>query len=134
MPKHRSPLLTVLVVLALAPVCHAAEGGKRPSGDPGWEAFQARWQAAMKSGDAAAIASLTRLPFLLGGKKLDRAAFERSVPGLFTAPVRRCLARARASTEPGAPGDRVMFCTSYNFYFDSSDGQWRLREFGADTP
>lgn len=88
----------------------------------------------MKSGDPASIASLTRLPFLLEGRKLDRAAFERAAPGLFTPRVRTCLARARARTEPGDPGDRVMLCAPYNFYFDAGNGTWKLREFGADEP
>ena len=88
----------------------------------------------MASGDPAAVASLTRMPFLFEGRQLDRVAFERAVPKLFDARLRRCMARARAVPEPAEPGVRVVSCAPYNFYFDVQGGTWQLRDFAVDTP
>jgi hypothetical protein len=100
----------------------------------GWSAFDVQWRAAMALGDPAAVASLTRMPFLFEGRPLDRAGFEHAVPKLFDARLRRCMARAPAVPEPAEPGVRVMSCAPYNFYFDAQGGTWRLREFAVDTP
>ena len=95
----------------------------------GFASFHAQFRAAVSRQDSAAIAALTHLPFLIEGRALDRADFERAVPGLFTAFQRRCLAKAPALQE----GDRhVVFCTPYAFYFGRVAGHYRFLEFAAD--
>jgi len=91
--------------------------------------FLARFRAAVNAQDRAAVASLTRLPFLFEGRELDRAGFERAVPRLFAAAQRRCLAKESAQPE----GDRlVVFCSPYAYYFGRAGGQYRFLEFAAD--
>lgn len=83
----------------------------------------------MSRNDGAAVASLTRLPFLFEGMPRDRRGFLAIYPRLFDTGVRRCLARAVPVAEDGA---KVLFCRPYAFYFRPVNGAWRLVEFGAD--
>lgn len=113
--------LLLLPLLAAAPLARA---------EPDFAAFQARFRAAVARQDAAAVAALTRLPFLFEGRPQDEQGFRRHVwPLLFDAPQRRCLLSSQAVSEGG---DRVIFCAPYAFYFDATGGDWRLREFAAD--
>lgn len=94
------------------------------------DAFIERFRAALRARDAAAIADLTRLPFLYEGRRLDRAAFVQVVPTLFDARLSACLAQARPQAE-GA--DRLLYCAPYTFHLRAdAAGRWRLDEFSAD--
>ena len=94
----------------------------------GGDAFLTRFRAAVAHPDAAALADLTRFPFLFDGKTHDRAAFTaRVVPRLFTPAVRKCLIHAKPQSEEGR---LVLWCKP--FYLGVADGQWRLIEFAAD--
>jgi hypothetical protein len=111
-------------LLAIAPRTIAASV---PSGG---DAFLTRFRAAVANPDAAALADLTRLPFLFDGQAHDRTAFiARVVPRLFTPPVRKCLIQAKPQSEEGR---LLLWCKPYGFYLGVADGQWRLMEFAAD--
>lgn len=121
----RASLLAAACALTIAP--HAGA-------DDGFAAFQAGFRAAVARGDADAVATLTRLPFLFDGRPQDATGFRRVVwPALFTPSLRRCWAQARALSEPGQPGERSLHCTPYALHFDADGGRWRLREFSADA-
>jgi hypothetical protein len=117
-------LVATALLLAIGPYAFAASV---PSGG---DAFLARFRAAVANPDAAALADLTRFPFLFDSRAHDRAAFiVRVVPRLFTPAVRKCLIHAKAQSEE----DRlVLWCKPYGFYLGVADGQWRLIEFAAD--
>lgn len=90
------------------------------------DAFIERFRAALRARDAAAIADLTRLPFLYEGRRLDRAAFVQVVPTLFDARLSACLAQAEGA-------DRLLYCAPYTFHLRAdAAGRWRLDEFSAD--
>ncbi len=113
--------MLLLSLLAAAPLARAA---------PDFADFQSRFRAAIARQDAAAVAALTRFPFLFEGRPQDEQGFRRRVwPLLFDAPRRRCLLSSQAVSEGS---DRVIFCAPYAFYFDATGGSWRLREFAAD--
>jgi hypothetical protein len=96
----------------------------------GGDAFLIRFRAAVAHPDAAALADLTRFPFLFDGRAHDRAAFiTRVAPRLFTPAIRKCLIQAKAQSEEGR---LVLWCKPYGFYLGVADGQWRLIEFTAD--
>lgn len=110
---------SVLALLLICQTCAAQD----------FAAFQSEFRKAIARNDAAAIADLTRLPFLFESRPRDRAGFLAIYPTLFTPSVRRCLASARAT---GESGDEVVSCPPYAFYFDQLKGVWKLREFNAD--
>jgi hypothetical protein len=113
------------LVLAVLPAAVPAGGGE---GD--FEPVLQRFRQALAARDGAALADLTRLPFLFEGRPRDRAGFMRVAPRLFDAPTTRCLLAVRPVVE-GA--DRVLSCRPYAFYFRRGpDGAYRLEEFSAD--
>lgn len=117
--------LALAVLAAGAPsLTGAADAGRD------FDLFVERFRAALRAGDAGAIADLTRLPFLYEGRRLDRAAFVQIVPTLFDARLSACLAKARPQAE-GA--DRLLYCAPYTFHLRAdASGCWRLAEFAAD--
>lgn len=115
-----------LLALVFACACSAAALAE----DAGFAAFARRFTAAIEAGDANAVATLTRLPFLFEGRPLAHDEFTGAFTRLFDADVRRCL--ARGAFKPEEPGLRVAFCPPYAFYFGLSRGEWRLVEFAAD--
>lgn len=121
----RAVALALATLLAAAPsVAGAADAGRD------FEAFIERFRAALRARDAAAIADLTRLPFLYEGRRLDRAAFVQVVPTLFDARLSACLAKARPQPDGT---DRLLYCAPYTFHLRAdADGRWRLDEFAAD--
>lgn len=118
----RQPRLLLLLLLALV---------WRPLWAEDFAGFHARFRAAVSAQDGPALAGLTRLPFLFEGRALDRAGFQRNVPGLLFADAqRRCLIRQAALSDDG--DRRVVFCRPYAFYFGRVDGHYRFLEFAAD--
>lgn len=121
----RAAALALAALLAAAPSAAGATDAGRE-----FDAFIERFRTALRSRDAAAIADLTRLPFLYEGRRLDRAAFVQVVPTLFDARLSACLAKARPQAE-GA--DRLLYCAPYTFHLRAdASGRWRLAEFAAD--
>lgn len=119
----------VATLLALAPVAGPAAREAPVAGEATFDEFLLAFRRALADDDREALASLTQLPFLYQGEGLDAAGFRQAIPGLFTPPVRRCLAQAR----PIAEDDRyVVFCSPYAFYFGRSGEGYRLIEFMAD--
>lgn len=115
------------VVMALL-LATGAAGAAQP--DPAFDGFLQRFRAALRTQDAAALADLTRLPFLFESQPRDREAFLAIVPKLFDGQTTRCLLKARAVPEADA---QVLFCRPYAFYFRrGSGGAYRLEEFAAD--
>jgi hypothetical protein len=96
----------------------------------GFDTFLRQFRSAVATQDAAAIAGMTRLPFLYEGEGLGREAVADVVPTLFTPAVRACFDQAVPLAEEDA---RVIFCSPYAFYFRAgADGRWAFDTFGAD--
>lgn len=130
MSARPAAFAVAVLLLAAAPAVPAASGGA----DDGFAAFHDEFRAAVGRGDAAAVATLTRLPFLFEGRLHDAAGFRQAVwPALFTPARRRCWATVRALAEPGQPGERSLHCAPYALHFDADGGRWQLREFSADA-
>jgi hypothetical protein len=116
---------TLALLLATAPLVVTAA-----QSDPAFEAFLQRFRAALRAQDGAALADLTRLPFLFENRPRDREAFIRIVPKLFDGQTTRCLLKARPVPEADA---QVLFCRPYAFYFRRGPGgAYRLEEFATD--
>lgn len=63
-----------------------------------FDGFIAKFRAALKANNSAAVAGMTRLPFETEGPARDAAEFRAKVyPKLFTAKSRACVQRAKAT-------------------------------------
>jgi hypothetical protein len=122
--RRRSGLRQLLPAVLLATVVPAA------AGDAAFAVFLQAFRAALARPDPAAVADLTRLPFLFDGTARDRAAFVKLIPQLFDPPTRACMSKSPPRAEAEA---MVLDCPPYAFYFRRQPhGGYRLEEFAAD--
>ena len=75
------------------------------------------------------MAGLTKLPFMLDGKDLDRAGFIKQYGSLFTPHVRRCFARVKLTKDQDA---YEIFCGQQIFLFGKVDGVYKFTEIGVN--
>src|SRR5258708_40240762 len=90
--------------------------------DPEFTTFWIKFKAAVTRNDKSAVADMTKLPFLLDSKELDRGGFIRRYNSLFTPKMRRCLARARPSRDQDFT---EIFCGQQIFLFAKVGGVYK---------
>jgi hypothetical protein len=97
--------------------------------------FITRFRAALKANDAAAVASMTRLPFEYDVSYADATAFRtKGYPAIFTKKTRACLQHENPVYDrDGENKDNYfIFCGENIFTFtEASSGFW-LQEIGAN--
>ena len=91
--------------------------------------FWAKFKAAVAANDKEAVASMTRLPFLLQGKELSKAAFIQKFGVLFDARVKRCFTKARLVKENDGFD---VFCGQQIFLFEKVNGAYKFTEIGVN--
>jgi hypothetical protein len=102
---------------------------RRAKIDPEFTAFWIKFKAAVARSDKAAVADMTKLPFLLDSKDADRAGFIKQYSSLFTPSVRRCFVRAKPSQDQDA---MEIFCDDEIFLFAKVGGVYRFTEIGVN--
>ncbi len=91
--------------------------------------FWPKFKAAVARDDREAVASMTKLPFLLDGKELNREGFIKSYNQLFDRKVKRCFATAKTVRD----GDGYsLFCGETIFLFGKVKGEYRFLEIGVN--
>ena len=105
-------------------------GQKRAStNDPAFNAFWIKFKAAVARNDKATVADMTKLPFMLDNKDLDRAGFIKQYNSLFTPRMRRCFARAKPTRDQDV---FEIFCGEQIFLFGKVDGVYKFTEIGVN--
>ena len=126
----RKPVaLCVVMMLLLGGLPQVWAQGRSARIDPTLNAFWIKFKAALARSDKNAVADLTRLPFMLDGKDLDRAGFIKQYDSLFIPRVRRCFARARLTKDQDA---YEIFCGQQIFLFGKVDGIYKFTEIGVN--
>lgn len=122
-----SPFLVflLLMIFSSSSICFP----QTPKSDPEFTAFLTKFRAAISGNDKAAVASMTKLPFLYENKERNREEFIRIYSELFTPKIRRCLATAKPLKE-GENYD--LFCGQLIFYLGKDSGEYKLLEFGVN--
>ena len=114
-------------MVSLGGVLHVSSQSRKV--DPEFNTFWIKFKAAVARNDRAAVADMTRLPFMLDNKDLDRAAFIKQYSSLFTPKTRRCFARAKPSRDQDS---REIFCGQQIFLFAKVDGVYKFTEIGVN--
>ena len=129
--RHRMILVRALLALSLSlGIARPAPGQNRVAKpDPAFTAFWIKFKAAVARNDKGGVADLTKLPFMMDGKDLDRAAFIKGYSSLFTPRVRRCFGRARPTKDQDA---YEIFCGQQIFLFAKVDGVYKFTEIGVN--
>ena len=125
----RSFVLGLIVMLLLSVSLRAFTGSESVQTDPAFNAFWIKFKAAVARNDKARVADMTKLPFTIGSQELNRDAFIKKYNSLFTARVRRCIAREK----PSKDGELYeIFCGDEIFIFANVNGAFKFTEIGAN--
>ena len=72
---------------------------------------------------------MTKLPFMLDNKDLDRAGFIKQYSSLFTPRVRRCFTRAKPTKDQD---NFEIFCGQQIFLFAKVGDVYKFTEIGVN--
>lgn len=136
----RAGLAAVACLLLACTVPQAnAQGGKTSKPPAGlqseFDAFIAKFRAALKANDAAAVTEMTRLPFFHDNAKIDGAQFRaKAYPAYFTAQARSCVQRGRAVYDRDGEGNHnyFIFCGQRIFVFTKTPAGFLFTEVGVN--
>jgi hypothetical protein len=126
---RRSLVLSVIPMLLLAGSLRAFTGSESVQTDPAFNAFWIKFKAAVARNDKARVADMTKLPFRIADHEYGRDAFIRKYNSLFTAKVRRCIARAKPMKDRDI---YEIFCGEEIFIFANVNGTYKFTEIGAN--
>ena len=122
-------VLCVIMVLLLSGWPQVWAQGRSAKIDPAFSTFWIKFKAAVARSDKGGVADLTKLPFMMDSKDLDRAGFIKHYGSLFTPRVRRCFARAKPTRDQDA---YEIFCGQQIFLFGKVDGAYKFTEIGVN--
>jgi hypothetical protein len=133
-------LLRIVLAAALVHVAPAfAQAPKKAVAAPAlqkeFDGFIGKFRAALKANDAAAVASMTRLPFMNDGSVRDAAQFREKVYKRgFTAKNRACIQRAKAVYDrDGENNDSfAIFCGEEIFSFTKTPAGFLFTDIGVN--
>jgi hypothetical protein len=127
--RKRVSVFCLALLLGLGSAPQASTQGRTAKVDPEFTTFWIKFKAAVARNDKAAVADLTKLPFMFETKELDRAGFIRQYGSLFTPKMRRCFARARPSQDQEA---MEIFCDDEIFLFAKVGGVYKFTDIGVN--
>ena len=100
-----------------------------------FDGFIRKFRAALKANDPAAVAGMTRLPFMQNGSTSDAAQFREKVYKRdFTAKNRACIQRGKATYDrDGENNDNFfIFCGETIFVFTKTPAGFLFTEIGVN--
>lgn len=99
-----------------------------------FDGFLAKFRAALKNNDGAAVAAMTKLPFGYDGDVNDAAQFRAKVYSkTFTAKTRACLQRTKAIYDRHENNDYYsLFCGEEIFLFERTPAGFLFTEIGVN--
>jgi hypothetical protein len=100
-----------------------------------FDGFIAKFRAALKANDSAAVAGMTRLPFENNEAYRDAAQFRAKVyPQYFTAKNRACIQRGKAVYDRDGEGNDnyFIFCGQLIFVFTKTPAGFLFTEVGVN--
>jgi hypothetical protein len=126
--RSRLSVLSIMVLLLLGNVL-PVWSQRAVKIDPQFTTFWIKFKAAVARNDKAAVADMTKLPFMLDSKDVDRAGFIKQYSSLFTPKMRRCFARAKPTRDQEI---MEIFCGDQIFVFAKVDGVYKFTEIGVN--
>lgn len=124
-----SKRLQVLGILLLLAFGFGPQVRSQTKSNPEFTAFWTKFKAAVARNDKAAVADMTKLPFMLDSKDVDRAGFIKQYSSLFTPKIRRCFARAKPSRDQES---MEIFCGEEIFLFAKVNGVYKFTDIGVN--
>jgi hypothetical protein len=133
-------MLRIVLAVALVHLAPAfAQAPKKAVASPAlqkeFDGFIGKFRAALKANDSAAVAGMTRLPFMNDGSIRDVTQFrERVYKRDFTAKNRACIERGKAVYDrDGENSDNYfIFCGQLIFVFTKTPAGFLFSEIGMN--
>lgn len=107
----------------------AKNNSKAVKSDPAFTQFWNRFRQSVAKNDRAAVASMTRLPFLLVSEQLNRAQFLSQYSQVFPRGTATCFAK---QTPVQDHGSYSAFCGEQIYLFEKTNGKWMFAEIGVN--
>ena len=131
---------TIVLAVALVQLAPAfAQAPKRAVAPPAlqkeFDVFIAKFRAALKANDSAAVASMSRLPFMNDETIRDAAQFrEKIYKRSFTAKNRACIGRSKAVYDRDQENNDnfLIFCGELIFVFTKTPPGFLFTEIGVN--
>jgi hypothetical protein len=119
---------TAMVIAICTGACSSAQGADKPL-DKDFMTFWSGFKIALQKNDKEALASMTKLPYPVDEKKLNRASFIAYCAKIFPTATRKCLLKEK----PVADKDSVfVFCGEEIFVFAKDNGKYKFTEIGVN--
>lgn len=133
-------LLRIMLAAALVNLAPAvAAAPKDPVASPAlqkeFDGFIEKFRAALATNDSAAVAAMTRLPFMNDSAIRDAAQFRaKTYRTSFTARNRACIQRGKAFYDRGQPNNEYysIFCGELIFVFTKTPAGFLFTDIGAN--
>ncbi len=118
----------LMTIAVCAATCSSAHGADKPL-DKEFISFWSGFKTALQKNDKEALASMTKLPYLLNEKKLNRASFIAQSEKIFSSATRKCLLKEK----PVPDRDSVfVFCGEQIYIFAKDNGKYKFTEIGVN--
>lgn len=128
-------LVSILVFMAPALAQAPKKGVATPALQKEFDGFIAKFRAALKANDAAAVAGMTKLPYEADTSIRDAAQFRaRIYRESFTAKNRACLQRGKAvyDRDPQNNDNYFIFCGELIFVFTRTPAGFLFSDIGMN--
>lgn len=131
----RIVLATALVNLAPAVAQAPKQAVASPALQREFDGFIEKFRAALRTNDSAAVAGMTRLPFMNDSAVRDAAQFRaKTYTTFFTAKNRACIQRSKAvyDRDPEKNESYSVFCGQHIFVFTKTPAGFLFTDIGAN--
>jgi hypothetical protein len=128
-------LAAALVTLAPAAAQAAKNAVASPAVQKEFDGFIEKFRAALKANDSAAVAGMTRLPFMNDSAVRDAAQFRaKTYPTTFTAKNRACIQRGKAFYDRDQENNDYysIFCGELIFVFTKTPAGFLFTDVGVN--
>ena len=130
---------TLVALMLLPPASALAQAPKSPAPpretQAAFNGFIAKFRAALKANDPAAVASMTKLPFMGDKTYSDPAQFRaKAYPEFLTAKNRACIQKKKAVYDRDGDGNDnfFIFCGESIFTFTKTPSGFLFTDVGAN--
>jgi hypothetical protein len=127
MPAITTAVITLVLVCATGAL--PTPSARAASEDPQFKEFWTKFKTAVAKNDKQAVAAMTKLPYLLDSKKLDKTQFVAKYNLLFPKGTAACFAKEKPGRDQAL---YEVFCGEQIYIFEKVNGKWMFSEIGVN--
>lgn len=94
-----------------------------------FQSFWTQFKAAIKKRDKAALASMTKLPFMFDSKNLEKAQFIAKIDVILPAKLAKCFEKEKPVADNG---EYSAFCGEQIYIFSKVNGKFMFTDIGVN--